>query len=398
MKRVAIITALIIAGTLASFAQNHLVVSAYNALRKGNLDEAVESIEPTIAHKKTKDEAKTWYYRGNIYLSLHLTEKEEYMNLADNPLEISLESYKKALELDEKDKFKDDINDRLKYVSEQYFNKGVNEYKSKEYENASASFEKAAELVKKYKDQIDTTAVYYTGNSADLAGNRDRALKYYSKAKELNYDNVSLYSSLSRLYTAKGDTAKALEILQEGKERYDNDFNLIITETNIYLAQGNSEKALDNLKIAVKKDTANPSIWFAVGTNYDKMMKEQENDTVKQRMMEEAIKAYEKALELKPDYYKPAFNLGAIYVNRAAELQSMANNLPLSETEKYNAMKKEADSMLKKALPQLELAHKIKPGDINTMTSLKEIYARLNETEKLKEISQELQKATSGGQ
>lgn len=398
MKRVAIITALIIAGTLASFAQNHKVVSAYNALRKGKLDEAVEAIEPAVEHKKTKDEAKTWYYRGNVYLSIHLTEEEEYMNLVENPLVISLESYIKALELDEKDKFKDDINDRLKYVSEQYFNKGVKEYKAKEYETASASFEKAAELVKKYKDQIDTTAVYYAGNSADLAGNRERALKYYSKAKELNYDNVSLYSSLSRLYTATGDTTKALEVLQEGKKKYDNDFDLIITETNIYLAQGNSEKALDNLKIAVKKDTANPSIWFAVGTNYDKMMKEQENDTVKQMMMEEAITAYEKALELKPDYYKPAFNLGAIYVNRAAELQSMASNLPLSETEKYNAMKKKADSMLQKALPQLELAHEINPEDVNTMSSLKEIYARLNKTEKLKEMTKKLQEATSGGQ
>jgi tetratricopeptide (TPR) repeat protein len=396
MKRLAIISMLIIAGTLASVAQKHKVVSAYNALRKNKLDDAIESIEPAIEHKKTKDEAKTWYYRGNVYLSVHLTEKEEYKKLADNPLEIALESYQKALELDEKEKFSDDINDRMKYVSEQYFNKGVNEYKSKEYETASKSFEKAASLVKEYKGQIDTTAVYYTGNSADLAGNTERAMKYYSKAKDLDYDNVALYTSLSRLYTTKGDTTQALEILQEGKEKYNENFDLIITETNIYLAQGKAEKALENLKIAVKKDTANPSIWFAVGTNYDKMMKEQENDSIKQMMMEEAVVAYEKALELKPDYFKPAFNLGAVYVNRAAELQNIASNLPLNETEKYNAIKKEADSMLQKALPMLELAHEIKPKDINTMSSLKEIYARLNKPEKLKEINQELQSATSG--
>ncbi len=396
MKRIAIISMLIIAGTLASMAQNHKVVSAYNALRKNKLDDAVESIEPAIEHKKTKDDAKTWYYRGNVYLSVHLTDNEEYKNLVDNPLEIALESYQKALELDEKDKFSDDINDRMKYVSEQYFNKGVNEYKSKEYETASKSFEKAASLVQEYKGQIDTTAVYYTGNSADLAGNMERAMKYYSKAKELDYDNVALYTSLSRLYTTKGDTTQALEVLQEGKEKYNENFDLIITETNIYLAQGKAEKALENLKIAVKKDTANPSIWFAVGTNYDKMMKEQENDSIKQMMMAEAVNAYEKALELKPDYFKPAFNLGAVYVNRAAELQNIASNLPLSETEKYNALKKEADSMLQKALPMLELAHEIKPKDINTMTSLKEIYARLNKPEKLKEINQELQNATAG--
>ena len=143
----------------------------------------------------------------------------------------------------------------------------------------------------------------------------------------------------------------------------------------------------------MEQDSTNPDIWFAVGTNYDNMMKKQEADSIKKMMMEEAVNAYQKALELKPDYFKPAFNLGAVYVNRAAELQSMANNLPLSETEKYEKMKKRADSMLQSAMPMLEKAHKIKPEDINTMTSLKEIYARLNEKEKLKEISQKLNEA-----
>ncbi|MDZ7774162.1 MAG: hypothetical protein U5L09_00425 [Bacteroidales bacterium] len=51
-------------------AQNHKVVSAYNYLRKGQLDKAMEAIEPATEHKKTENDAKTWYYRGNVYLSL----------------------------------------------------------------------------------------------------------------------------------------------------------------------------------------------------------------------------------------------------------------------------------------------------------------------------------------
>ena len=375
-------------------AQNHKVVSAYNQLRNENLKKAMEAIEPATEHKKTKDDAKTWYYRGNVYLSLHLTEKEEYKGLVDNPLKIAYDSYKKSLELDEKEKYAEDVKQRMQFVSEQYFNKGVNTYKEKKYETASESFETAAEIAQKYMQMTDTTALYYTGNSADLAGNKERALKYYKKAKELNFDNASLYTSMSRLHTSLGDTAKALEVIKEGKDRYTENFDILITETNIYLAKGDAEKALENLKVAVEKDTTNPEIWFAVGTNYDNMMKEQENDSIKELMMEEAVNAYEKALELRPNYFKPAFNLGAIYVNRAAELQSMANNLPLSETEKYNKMKKEADSMLQKAMPMLEKAHEIDPNDVNTMSSLKEIYARLNKQEKLKDISKKLQEAT----
>ncbi|MDZ7774164.1 MAG: tetratricopeptide repeat protein [Bacteroidales bacterium] len=104
----------------------------------------------------------------------------------------------------------------------------------------------------------------------------------------------------------------------------------------------------------MEQDSTNADIGLLWVTNYDNMMKKQEADSIKKMMMEEAVNAYQKALELKPDYFKPAFNLGAIYVNRAAELQSMANNLPLSETEKYEKMKKRADSMLQKAMPMLE--------------------------------------------
>lgn len=375
-------------------AQNHKVVSAYNQLRNQKLEKAMEAIEPATEHKKTKDDAKTWYYRGNIYLSLHMTDKEEYKDLVDNPLNIAYDSYKKSMELDKKEKFVEDVKQRMQVISEQYFNKGVNTYKQKEYETATKSFETAANVAEEYFNMTDTTALYYTGNSADLAGDKEKALKFYKQAKELDYDNVSLYTSMSRLHTSLGDTAKALEVIKEGKKRYKDDFDILITETNIYLAQGEAEKALENLKVAVEKDTTNPEIWFAVGTNYDNMIKEQESDSIKQMMMKEAVNAYKKALKLKPDYFEPAFNLGAIYVNRAAELQSMANNLPLSENEKYEKMKKEADSMLQEAMPMLEKAHEIDPTDVNTMNSLKEIYARLNEKEKREKISKKLEEAT----
>ena len=396
MKKIAVLLVFVIAGIAFAKGQNHKVVSAYNYLRKNKLEKAIEAIEPAIEHKRTKDEAKTWYYRGNIYLGAHMTEKEEYKDLVENPLDTAYYSYKKAFKLDEKEKYTSDLKDRMKYISEQYFNKGVTKYKAKEYDQALDGFKKAAMVNKEYRDKIDTAAYYYAGNAADLAGKKDVAMEYYKQAKEYNFDNHRLYSSLSRLYSAEGDTAKALDVVNEGLKKYPGEYDLIITETNIFLAQGDTEKALENLQLAVKKDTTNPSLWFAAGVNYEKMMKNQEADSLKKAFMDEAVNAYEKALELKTDYYKPAFNLGAIYVNRAATLQNKANQLPLDQTEKYNAMKKEADSTLKKALPYLEKAQDIKPNDLNTLQSLKEIYARLNKTEKLKEVNTKIQKLTGG--
>jgi len=399
MKKFAVLLVFIIAGTALAKGQNRKVTSAFNYLRQNKIEKALDAIEPATKHKRTRDEAKTWFYRGNIYLGIHMSEDEAVKKLAENPLDTAYTSYKKAFKLDEEEgDYTDELKDRMKYISEQFFNEGVNKYKSKDYQSAMEGFINAAKINRKYRDKIDTAAFYYAGNSADLAGNSDTAMKYYKKAKEYNYDNHRLYSSLSRLYSAKGDTSKALAVVNEGLNKYPDVYDLIITETNIFLAQGDTEKALENLKVAVEKDTTNPTLWFAAGVNYEQMMKDKEADSLKKLFMDEAVNAYEKALEIKPDYYKPAFNLGAIYVNRAATLQNMANQLPLNETAKYDKLKKEADSTLQKAVPYLEKARKIKPDDLNALQSLKEIYARLNQTEKLKKITKEIQKLTQGSE
>ena len=58
-------------------AQNNLVISAYNYLKAGKLDKAINSIEPTITHPKTMNEAKTWLYRGNVYIAIAVTTAAE---------------------------------------------------------------------------------------------------------------------------------------------------------------------------------------------------------------------------------------------------------------------------------------------------------------------------------
>jgi len=183
MKKIAVLLVFVIAGIAFAKGQNHKVVSAYNYLRKNKLEKAIEAIEPAIEHKRTKDEAKTWYYRGNIYLGAHMTEKEEFKDLVENPLDTAYYSYKKAFKLDEKEKYTSDLKDRMKYISEQYFNKGVTQYKAKEYNQALDGFKKAAMVNKEYRDKIDTAAFYYAGNAADLAGKKDVAHPFFKNAE-----------------------------------------------------------------------------------------------------------------------------------------------------------------------------------------------------------------------
>ena len=71
-----------------------------------------------------------------------------------------------------------------------------------------------------------------------------------------------------------------------------------------------------------------------------------------------------------------------------------ANALDLNQVEEYDKLKADADEFLSKAQPELEKALQIKPEDLNTLVSLKQIYSRTNQYEALKEINLRIDKLT----
>lgn len=361
----------------SAFAQKQDRTTAFNYLRKGQLDKALQFIEPTISDPTTMNDAKTWFYRGNIYLQIHMSERPEFKNLDPNALTKAFESYQKMLQLDTKKEFYYDAIKNLLVISEQLYNTGVESYKASNYNAALENFEKAVAVSASY-DNIDTLAIFNAGLAAESAVNYPKAIEYYNRLIELNYPQPLIYSSLSGVYLAQGDTLKAFEAINQGREKYPEEFALLITETNLYLSTGETEKAMTNLQQAVKTDPNNPTIHYAVGASYDQMGNKAE-----------AEKAYIAAVQLKPDYFEPNYNLGALYVNQAAEIINEANKLKLGDP-KYDVMKLEADGILQKSLPYLETASKLDPKDKNTLIALKEIYTRLNMIDKLKEVNTRL--------
>lgn len=359
------------------FAQKQDRTTAFNHLRKGQLDKALQFIEPTISDPTTMNDAKTWFYRGNIYLQIHMSENPGFKNLDPNALNKAFESYQKMLQLDTKKEFYYDAIKNLLVISEQLYNMGVESFKVADYNTALENFEKAVAVSASY-DNVDTLAIFNSGLAAENAKNYPKAIDYYNRIIELNYPQPLVYSSLSGVYLAQGDTVKAFEAIRAGREKYPEEFALLITETNLFLSTGETEKAMTNLQQAVKTDPNNPTIHYAVGASYDQMGNKAE-----------AEKAYVAAVQLKPDYFEANYNLGALYVNQAAEIQNEANKLKLGDP-KYDDMKKEADGILQKSLPYLETASVLDPKDKNTLIALKEIYTRLNMYEKLKEVNTRL--------
>jgi tetratricopeptide (TPR) repeat protein len=379
MRKIAFSVLMVMAVIVAN-AQSSVVVSAFNYLKYGKLDKAKEAIDKAILNPKTMEEPKTWYYYGNIYLSIQLTEDEKYKALDPDALEKAYDGYQKALKLDTDKEYTNDINDRILVCAEQFYNKGVNKYNEEKYAEAVKSFDKSAGINSSI-GKIDSLATFNAALCAELSGNPKDAKTKYIQLIEWNYHQPAIYSSLSEIFKAEGDTATALSYLQMGRKKYPENFNLIIGETNIYLAAGEKDKALELLKLALTQDDKNPTIFFAVGTNYDQMGN-----------FEEAEKAYLQAISLKADYFDANYNLGALYVNKAIEIMDKANALPLNEEKQYVAMKTDADALLVKSLPYLERADELQPNDQYTMRTLKDIYTRLGMVDKLKSINEKLEK------
>ena len=83
--------------------------------------------------------------------------------------------------------------------------------------------------------------------------------------------------------------------------------------------------------------------------------------------------------------------MGALYVNKAAEMYDIAGQLDLSEQAKYDEMVNQAKSYLEESLPYLEKAHEMQPDDMATMASLKEIYTRLGMLDKAATIGDQME-------
>ncbi|MFM8316807.1 MAG: tetratricopeptide repeat protein, partial [Bacteroidota bacterium] len=195
-----------------------------------------------------------------------------------------------------------------------------------------------------------------------------------------------VFVELARLSKIAGDTAAALTYLQQGRSAHPNDIGLVIDELNIYLIQGKQEMAIEKLTAAIALDPSNVNLYFARGTAYD---------NTKKSDLAEAD--YQKAIEIKADYFDPYYNLGAMYFNAAAELANQADKIPFSKQKEFEAADAKAKAAFEKAKPVLEKAHELQPDDNNTMISLQQLYARLKMNDKMLEMKKKREGAKSQG-
>lgn len=392
MKRTVILLIFLMIASTVVHAQGRDIRRANRQLDRGNLADALEHLESAKEHEGVYDDPEFWMTKAKIHMEIAITEDEAYKALAEKPVAIADEALFKAKELDTDNQFILEMQPLLLFLSELVFNEGVIAYQGENWLEASDNFLRSYEIGLTFDSQ-DTTTYYNAAISAELGGNLDRAKNIYYELKEMEYDEPFIFASLTNIAMAQGDTLLATDYIQEGRKRYPEELDLIFAEANIHIFTGNIDKAREILDLAIQKDPENPHLYFAFGANYDRMSQDT-TYTVEERAFafDEAIKAYESAIELKPDYFDAVYNLGVLYFNRGIRIFEEAEER-LRETHDfahYQEDEKEFKEAWLEAQPFLEEAKTMldmeDPNMEVVVISLVELYARTDQPDKLEEI------------
>ena len=128
MKKLAIIIT-ILALYASGFGQSSKINNAFQDYRRGKIAKALEAIEEAAVHPDTRDQARTWYYRGNIYYKIAASQDSTINTLRANALDTAYASYQKAFALDPG--ISNDMLDissatmGIGYCASLYFNRGL---------------------------------------------------------------------------------------------------------------------------------------------------------------------------------------------------------------------------------------------------------------------------------
>jgi len=383
MKKVIFLLTCVI-GLGAAFGQSNKVQSAINAMKPEpkELDKARLFIDAASVHPKTSMEAKTWYWRGVIYYNIFHTTDQKYKNLDPDPLKQAWLSFVKAKQLDAGKRYEKDLIFELTRSAADFFNKGSVEYEQKKFPQAVESFETAMAIGKlPYINQLDTGLFYSAALAAEAGQMYDKAIEYYSRSIELNFNGPEVFHYLAEIYLIKGDPGSALKTLESGIKKYPaHNTRLYIDVINYYLGRKDINSAFGYIEIALKKDSTNASLWMVYG------------QAIEDQDRQKAIEAYKKVNVLDPKNFDGFSFAGRIYFNLGVEANEKAARIPLSDDGGYKAAMAVADGFFRQALPYFENAYEINREDTQLLVSLSQIYYRFKMNDKLAEIKKQMER------
>ena len=312
---------------------------------------------------------KDLYYNERGILEFYLVTKPA---AEGDLLGEAVKALDKAVETDPKGTKAKDVADMMNNIHDKYANEALSEYLAGNFDKAANLFKAAANCeANPILGKTDSLNIYYAALVSNMAGNSDQAIEFYNKCLDMKYyQNGNTFSNLAEIYRQKGDMETCKSILEQGFINFPENNGILIGLINLYM-ENNEEpsKLFDLLHTAQSLDPKNASLFSAEGNVYKKL-----GD------IDNAAKMYKKSAEVNPDYVFAPLSLGALYYDKAIELQTKASEE--LDDNKYFALVKEMDDTLEKAIEPFEESFtKTDDPELKMAIAeyLKNIYFRLRE-------------------
>ncbi|MBR5175932.1 MAG: tetratricopeptide repeat protein [Bacteroidales bacterium] len=290
---------------------------------------------------------KNLYFNANGLLEIVEVTKP----VVENALDKAVEAYKKAAEVDTKGSKAKDITAGIKRIVDKYNTEAYNAYTFGDFAKSESLFAKAFNTsCEKISEAVDTSALYNAGFVAYGAGDFAKAKDYFDKCLGYNYfaKDGEVFSKLADCVSKldKGDDGKALqkEYLEKGFSKFPQSQSILIGLINYYVSSGeDTEKLFSLIDEAKANEPNNASLYYVEGNIHGQL-----------GQTEEAVKAYEKCVEVDPNYEYGFIGEGVMFYNLAAKIQEEAQNE--TDDNKYLALVQKFETALKSCIEPFEKA------------------------------------------
>ncbi len=423
MRKTLLTASLLLLSVTFTFGQKAHVDQAWSLAKrteKPDFKQARASIQQALAGESAED-AKAWYVAGNIeqrffekeysQLQYGLGANEDAMYKA---LYDGYKYYLKAVEFDTlpnekgkvKPKYLKNIQKDLLNNTDGYNNGAVHQFNNKkDYKGAYDYWNIILEIrdlpfmapmaKKMPSDSIYAQIEYNASLAAYYSDDRALSVKAHERAKGNGYEQNSVYQRLVQEYSIARDTVNLIATLNEGNQLFgDTDVERKhadgstyykkedfygISLMNLYISSQQYDKAFEVLNEILPKSPESYDLWNVKGN-----LHENQGET------EEAIKCFQKALELNPKFADALGSMGRIYFNQAVEKDNELST-SITNTAEYNkAKEQEVLPLYRQALPYFEQAHQLNADERDYMVALRSIYYNLNDAANLKLIEIEM--------
>ncbi len=211
------------------------------------------------------------------------------------------------------------------YNSRRAMNRGVNFYKSKEYEKAAGAFKQAISINPDYAEaHLDLGLTYMSLYEPGSEHPKDLeyasgAIEAFKKYIQLTPDSDKAREYLINVCKSARRMQDAIDFFLPDIEKNPQDLKKARMIAVLYQMGGNAEKAIEWYAKVAELDPSNPEAHYSVGVacwarSYNSIDLDYET---RMKLIDTGIASTERALQLRTDYYEAFSYLSLLYRERA---------------------------------------------------------------------------------